>query len=71
MDIIRKQETRSPFEKSATMTGLVVVCILINIAGAWVAARLQLPMYLDVIGTMLAAALTSVFANIWSIPEHS
>jgi HD-GYP domain-containing protein (c-di-GMP phosphodiesterase class II) len=57
MDIIRKQETRTPIEKLSTLAGLVVGGILINLAGAWLAGRLGLPMYLDVIGTMLASAL--------------
>ena len=37
--------------------GLVVGCILINYLGARLASALGLPIYLDTIGTILAAAL--------------
>ena len=57
LDIIRKQERTSPFEKGIAMLGLVVLCIAINITGAWIANNLGLPMYLDLIGTVLASML--------------
>ncbi|WP_022764233.1 HD-GYP domain-containing protein [Butyrivibrio sp. XPD2006] len=57
MDIIRKQETRSGLEKTITMLALVIVCIFINSGGAWICNRLGLPLYLDLIGTMIASML--------------
>ena len=57
MDIIRKQETRSGFEKFITMLALIIVCILINSGGALICNSLGLPLYLDLIGTMIAAML--------------
>ena len=57
MDIIRKQETRSGVEKFITMLALIIVCILINSGGALICNSLGLPLYLDLIGTMIAAML--------------
>ena len=43
--------------KLSYVVGLIVVCIFINVLGAHLASWLGLPIYLDTIGTILAAAL--------------
>ena len=65
MDIIRKQETRSGLEKTLTMLALIIVCILINSGGALVCNSLGLPLYLDLIGTMIASMLGGYIPGIF------
>ena len=65
LDIIRKQETRSPLEKNLTLLALVVACIFINSGGAMICNRLGLPLYLDLIGTMIAAMLGGYIPGIF------
>ncbi len=56
-DIIRKQKTRPAIVKIMVMLGLVAVCVTINFLGAFIASATGLPVYLDVIGTLLASML--------------
>ena len=38
--------------------GMIVFCILINVVGKWIAASLNLPIWLDIVGTCVAAYFT-------------
>ena len=65
MKIIREQKAR-PFWKIAIIFwGLVLVCIGINALGGVIAEMLGLPVYLDCIGTMLAAVLGGYIPGIF------
>ena len=44
-----------PWKTGASLVGVIVVCILINLLGTRVNALLGLPLYIDDIGTILAA----------------
>lgn len=44
--------------------GIVLLCIVINIVGRYIAYSLQLPLWLDTLGTFLASYYTNVFGGI-------
>ena len=56
-EVFRKQKTRPGFEKAFVFTGLVIAGIILDALGAFFANRTGFPVYLDVIGTMLASIL--------------
>ncbi len=56
-EIIRHQKTRPTFEKVLVMLGLVVAGVAINFLGSYFAEITSLPLYFDVIGTLIASML--------------
>ena len=64
MEILREKQTRSLWEKVFIFVGLVIAATLINIGGSQLCAIFGLPLYLDSIGTMLAASLGGYLPSI-------
>ena len=65
MNIVRSYETRPHWKKISVFASLVIIGIVINLWGAYFATRLGLPVYLDSIGTMLAAMLGGYMPGIF------
>ena len=64
-DIVRQNKTRPTSLKVFIFIGLVVTCVFINALGAYLANSLELPIYLDLIGTFLAAILGGFLPGIF------
>ncbi|MBE5844029.1 MAG: HD domain-containing protein [Butyrivibrio sp.] len=63
-DIIRVQKSQPLSEKFSAFLGLVIFSIFINFIGSFVANTLELPVYLDLIGTMIAAMMGGAIPGI-------
>ncbi len=63
-DIIRAQKSQPLSEKFSAFLGLVISCTFINFVGSFVANTLGLPVYLDLIGTMIAAMMGGAIPGI-------
>ena len=56
-ELIRKKQTRPGSEKAVVFVGLIIGGIILDALGAYLADLSQLPIYLDVVGTLVASML--------------
>lgn len=56
-EIIRRQKTRPAYERMVVVVGLIFLGIFLNYLGAYGAGLAGIPIYLDVVGTMVTSML--------------
>ncbi len=56
-EFIGKQKSQPALEKYSAFLGLIISCVFINFIGSFITNSLDLPVYMDLIGTMIAAML--------------
>ena len=64
-EMIRKQETRPTVQKALVFIGLILGGVLLNYLGAFFAGIAGIPVYLDVIGTMVTSMLGGYLPGIF------
>ena len=64
-EMIRKQKTRPTVQKALVFIGLILGGVLLNYLGAFFAGIAGIPVYLDVIGTMVTSMLGGYLPGIF------